>query len=134
MNDKKEKDKEIEAAPTVELPDELPPSNRKQSLVDIVGILLDKKWKDSDLKKYLEAIDNDKSVTGQIEIDRAFASKLIVDAAIEEGFAEMFKGKTLTKVRSALNLALKDRRYSTQQRLEKRKLLQNPENKSTEPT
>jgi hypothetical protein len=106
------------------LPDELPPSKKPSALVDAVDAILRSKWKDSELRKYLESIENDKSVTGSVEIDRAFAAKLVIEAGIETGLAEMFDGKSVTRVRSAINAALKRHDYGTQQRLERLKLLE----------
>jgi hypothetical protein len=106
------------------LPEKFPPSQKKTALLDAVETIIRSKWEDSELHKYLVSIENDKSVTGDVEIDRAFAARIVIEIGIESGLGELFEGKTLTKVRNAVNAAMRRNDMGTQQRLERQKRLE----------
>jgi hypothetical protein len=108
----------------VDLPEKPPVSKRKTALIDVVEDLIRSHWDNSELKKYLAAIENKDAITGSVEIDRAKAAEMLESIAIEAGLGDLFDGVLLTKVRSAVNRALKRMDYGTQQRLERKKLLE----------
>jgi hypothetical protein len=107
-----------------ELPDVLPPSKRKTALVDIVESIIRSDYEKSELKKYLKAIENKDAVTGSVELDRAKVAEIVTEIAFEKGLAEYFDGVLLVKVRGAVNRAMNRMEYGTQQRLERKRLLE----------
>jgi hypothetical protein len=134
MDDEKNEKKEVVLG--VDLPDELPPSKRKSALVDIVESIIRSDYEKSELKKYLRAIENKDAVTGSVEWDRAKAAEIVTEAATEKGLAEYFDGVLLVKVRAAVNRAMNRMDLGTQQRLERKKLIeaQDPGAQTTETT
>jgi hypothetical protein len=119
MSDEEKK----EIIPGVDLPDKLPPSNRKSALVDVVEDIIRADYEKSELRKYLRAIENKEAVTGSVEVDRAKAAEIVTELATEKGLAEYFDGVLLTKVRAAVNRAMNRMDLGTTQRLERKKLL-----------
>jgi hypothetical protein len=111
----------IEVAPSVELPDELPPSNRKTAFLDKVEDLVRAHYKE--LKHLLSDFDNSE----ESKLKRGLAALKIQEIAVEEGFGDIFEGKKLTQIRNATNKALGRAHYSNQQRLAKKKLLDAPQ-------
>lgn len=124
MDDEKPKEEKKEIVEGVDLPERAPVSKRKTALIDVVEDLIRSHWDNSELKKYLAAIENKDAITGSVEIDRAKAAEMLESIAIEAGLGDLFDGVLLTKVRSAVNRALKRMDYGTQQRLERKKLLE----------
>jgi hypothetical protein len=110
----------------VDLPDKLPPAKQKSALIDVVETLIRSHWENSEMKKYLKAIENKEAVTGSVEWDRAKAAETIVEFAVEAGLSDLFDGVILTKVRAAVNRAMNRMDYGTMQRLERKKLLEQP--------
>jgi hypothetical protein len=132
MNDESPK-KEILG---VDLPDQPPKAKQPSALIDVVENLIRAHWENSEMKKYLKAIENKEAVTGSVEWDRAKAAEAIVEFAVEAGLSDLFDGVVMTKVRTAVNRAMNRMDYGTQQRLERRKLLeeqQPPEEQSQPP-
>jgi hypothetical protein len=134
MDDEKNEKKEVVLG--VDLPDVLPMPKHKMSLVDIVVGIIRSEYERSELRKYLKAIENKDAVTGNVELDRAKAAEIVTDIATEKGLAEYFDGVLLVKVKTAVNRAMNRMDYGTQQRLERKKLIeaQNPEVKDPETT
>jgi hypothetical protein len=116
--------KEMKIAPSVELPEEFPPPNRKSAFLDVVEDLIRSHWQV--LRELLEATDNKE----ESKIKRGMAAAKIKEIAIEQGFGELFQNKPLTKIRSTANAALTRHAYGTQNRIAKQKLIE-AEKKST---
>jgi hypothetical protein len=114
------------------LPEELPPSKRKSALVDIVESIIRSDYEKSELKRYLTAIENKEAVTGSVEWDRAKAAETIIASATEKGLSDYFDGVLLTKVRTAVNRAMNRMEIGTQQRLERRQMLEDKKDKPDE--
>jgi hypothetical protein len=119
-----DEEKSKEVIPGVDLPDQLPPSKRKSALVDVCEDLIRSDYEKSGLKKYLAAIENKDAVTGSVRLDRAKVAEILTEVATEKGFAEYFDGVLLVKVIAAVNRAMNRMDLGTQQRIEKKKLLE----------
>jgi hypothetical protein len=108
----------------VELPEQLPKAKHPTALIDVVESLIRAHWENSEMKKYLKAIENKDAVTGSVEWDRAKAAETIVEFAVEAGLSDLFDGVIMTKVRTAVNRAMNRMDYGTVQRLERKKSLE----------
>jgi hypothetical protein len=105
-------------APSVDLPDELPPSTHKTSFTDWMEVFVRTHYKD--FKEYLNIVGDDI----EAKMKRGVAAAKIKERAIEEGFGIWVEDRPLSKIANAANTALGRANYSASQRLAKKKSLE----------
>jgi hypothetical protein len=108
----------------VDLPEQAPKTKQPAALIDVVQALILSHWENSEMRKYLKAIDNKEAVTGSVDWDRSKVAEIVIEFAVEAGLSDLFDGVIMTKVRAAVNRAMNRMDYGTMQRLERRKLLE----------
>ena len=66
---------------TLPLPEKRPEGTRSATFLTNVDNLVSMLWPEKDWRKNLDAITNKSSITGKVEIDRAFAGKRVQEEA-----------------------------------------------------
>jgi hypothetical protein len=95
------------------LPDKRPVSAKPASFLNQMDALLSKYW--AQIKKLLDAVTNASSVNGKVEIDRAFAAKILKDKAADDGMADV-AGAKVTRIMRAIDTLLRREKLGTKQR------------------
>jgi hypothetical protein len=95
------------------LPDKRPISAKPAAFLNQVDSLLSKYW--GTVKKLLDAVSNASSINGKVEIDRAFAAKVLQEKAADDGMGDVASAK-ITKIMRGIDTLLRRENLGTKQR------------------
>jgi hypothetical protein len=98
------------------LPDVRPASQRPNTFLNNIDMLLSKLWGVKEFKQYLDHLTNAKSITGKFEIDRGFAAKRIQEEATRAEITDVASAK-ITKIMRAIETILRRDDMGRKQRL-----------------
>jgi hypothetical protein len=101
----------------VPLPEVRPTSERPSTFLANVDNLVGLLWPERDWRVNLDAITNKSSITGKVEIDRAFAAKRVQEEAVKAKMMDVAAAR-LTKVMRAIETILRRDKLGRKQRLD----------------